>query len=287
MRSVCPVCGALATTPAVHAPLVICKSCGLVHDPSIATPGLLTRMEDEWFGEDATLVPRDPANRWLEAVNARRIMRRANAMPGERLLEVGVGSGGTLRYIAKRGVDIEGCDISGPVAKHAQERCGRKVWVCPVVEVPGEFDTVIANHVLEHQPEPVQFLRELAARVRPGGKLVVAVPNVASLDARSKRWISYQPYHLVYFTPDTLEATAAAAGLQVVRRGTYESITTWPLLARKPRREATGLGRERESNRAVLLRTVGMAVGLALSPLRWVIGATGHGDEAYAVLRKP
>lgn len=286
MKDLCPLCGAAATAPARHRLLVICKACGLLHDRSIAVPGVLVRMEDEWFGGETRHIAQDPATRWLEAANARRTMRRANVTPGDRVLEVGVGTGGTLTFFARHNLAIEGCDISEPLAQRAEERSGRKVWACPVAEVPGEFDTIIASHVLEHQPKPVEFLRDLGGKLRPGGKVLVVVPNVASFDARSARWISYQPYHLVYFTPETLRAAAVAAGLQVVRQGTYESITAWPLLARHPRSEPARRGSNRESSNTMLVRTAGIAIGLALSPLRWLAAAVGRGDEAYALLRR-
>lgn len=283
---VCPLCGEEATASARHHPLVTCKKCQLVRDPAIASSGVLATMEADWFGEETCHVPRDPVTRLLDRANARRTMRRAKIAAGERVLDVGVGTGGTLTHLAEHGVNIEGCDISILVARHAEQRSRRKVWSCPVADVRDAFDTIIASHVLEHQPEPIKFLRDIGEKLRPNGKLLLAVPNMASLDAKSERWISYQPYHLLYFTPRTIRAAAKAAGFEVVRQGTYESVTSWPLLARPPRREPAVHGSGRESRKAVVLRTAGIAIGFGLSPLRWMIAAIGRGDEAYALLRK-
>ena len=50
----------------------------------------------------------------------------------------------------------------------------------PMVEViggGGRYEWVIASHVIEHTPDMIGFLRDCAALLRPGGRLVLAIPD--------------------------------------------------------------------------------------------------------------
>src|SRR5206468_10206546 len=79
---------------------------------------------------------------------------------------------------------------------------------------------VCAFHVLEHMPDTRAFLSELARFTRPGGLVVVETPNYASRlrRVRGERWLHLRPLeHLVHFTPQTIRAAFARAGLEPVR----------------------------------------------------------------------
>jgi SAM-dependent methyltransferase len=73
---------------------------------------------------------------------------------------------------------------------------------------------------LEHLPDPARGLAQAKALLRPGGRLLVAVPNWAGRSRRRQgaAWINvHAPYHLVHFTPDSLALAAEKAGLRVER----------------------------------------------------------------------
>ncbi len=60
----------------------------------------------------------------------------------------------------------------------------------------GSFDTVIANHVLEHVDELTQVLQEIGRVVRPSGSLYVAVPDASTFSDRLYRWIYHGGGHI-------------------------------------------------------------------------------------------
>ena len=73
---------------------------------------------------------------------------------------------------------------------------------------------------LEHEVNPLPLLRRCRERLRPGGSIVVKVPNFASLNrkVRGAQWCGFRwPDHVNHFTPDTLRAMARQAGLEVKR----------------------------------------------------------------------
>ena len=85
---------------------------------------------------------------------------------------------------------------------------------------PGSLDVIVLSSFLEHETAPLPLLRHCDAALRPGGFVLVKVPNHASWNRwlRGARWCGYRwPDHVNYFTPTTLRAMAEKAGLEVER----------------------------------------------------------------------
>jgi len=104
------------------------------------------------------------------------------------------------------------------------------------------FDLALLLDVLEHVPDSAALLREVAARVRPGGALLVSVPNVAHWSVRASLLagrFDYAPRgimdrtHLRFFTRRTFRALLEDAGLEVVAEDAaiapVEQVWTWPM----------------------------------------------------------
>jgi SAM-dependent methyltransferase len=82
------------------------------------------------------------------------------------------------------------------------------------------LDAVTVWHVLEHLDDPGAALTRIAAWLKPGGVLLVGVPNLASAQARlaGGRWFHLDvPRHRVHFTPAGLEALLVATGFTPIR----------------------------------------------------------------------
>jgi SAM-dependent methyltransferase len=79
------------------------------------------------------------------------------------------------------------------------------------------FDLVLALHVLEHVPSPLELLRQLAAACRIGGHLLVAVPRLDTLAAhRDYRYVLNGRAHIMAYTGRCLGALLARSGWEIV-----------------------------------------------------------------------
>lgn len=81
---------------------------------------------------------------------------------------------------------------------------------------PGQYDAIFLRHVLEHHPQPLRLLADLAAALRPGGTLHIEVPNRRSIWARLfGRYYSayYLPRHLFHFDRASLVEALRRAGI--------------------------------------------------------------------------
>jgi SAM-dependent methyltransferase len=114
--------------------------------------------------------------------------RIAAAIAGcERVLEMGYGTGMTTRALRGKGIAIEVVEGSPVLVETARREHPELVVHEAMFErfEPGPvYDAVLALFVAEHVDDPVELFRTAAAWLRPGGLLVVAVPNAGSLHRR-------------------------------------------------------------------------------------------------------
>lgn len=141
--------------------------------------------------------------------------------PG-RLLDFGCGGGDFLVQMRKFGWQVEGMDNAAACAKEVTGRTGIPVHVgsLPHSDIePESFDAVTMWNALEHVHQPRETVRAANEALRPGGIIVVGVPNIASWSFRrfQKEWYPLKvPRHLTHFTPDTLAETLNAEGFQML-----------------------------------------------------------------------
>jgi SAM-dependent methyltransferase len=140
--------------------------------------------------------------------------------PG-RLLDFGCGGGSYLKRMADQGWTVTGLDASVGAVRQVQEELGLAALVGslphPDLE-PCSFEVVTMWHSLEHVHDPVTILREAFKLLVPGGKLIVATPNIASWPFKwfGKSWFGLDlPRHMTHFTPTSLSAVLEAAGFRV------------------------------------------------------------------------
>ncbi len=146
---------------------------------------------------------------------------------GGRVLDLGCGSGGLLARLAGHAGHRAGGELSAAAAPEAA-RVAEEVVNLPIdAELPfalASFDVVVCADVLEHVSEPEAALATAVGLCRPGGAVVISVPNVAYWQARLRLlrgvW-RYEPTglfdsgHLRFLTRDTLLELVAGAGLTV------------------------------------------------------------------------
>lgn len=78
------------------------------------------------------------------------------------------------------------------------------------------FDVVCAFQVLEHVADPLGFVAEAKARLRPGGRLFLGVPNRDSYLAELRDFpLDLPPHHVTRWSRRALEALAEAAALRI------------------------------------------------------------------------
>lgn len=310
----CPICGGGAARPrfaieGLTAAVVVCTRCGTGRLHPLPDAAEVAAFYPAAYYGDLGAKFRGPIEWLVRAVGARHLEFLASGIPaGGRVLDVGCGRGVTLSALADRGFEAHGVEISADAARGADPRA--QIRIAPTLAAAGypadHFDAVLVWHVLEHLRDPEGALAEMVRVLRPGGRLVVAVPNFSSWQARwaGPAWFHLDlPRHLFQFPLAALRERMTRSGLDVVsehhfslRQNPFGWIQSW--LNRRPGLPRNGLytllyrrsagerapfpPRIRRALWAGLLLGAGPALALTFAEAAGRAGATIH-----LVARKP
>jgi SAM-dependent methyltransferase len=187
---------------------VRCSECGVATTSPWPNDTQLAEAYGDWYRPESGRFSGlgDKILHRLRATLANRLHR---ILPPGPILDVGAGDGNLVDAFVRHGRDAVGLEPygSGPHIRQAQ-----------VEEVEGSWSAVIFWHSLEHVRHPARALSHAATLVAPGGKMIVAVPNAVSLQARAfgDRWFALDlPRHLTHISPAALVSKIQEAGLQV------------------------------------------------------------------------
>jgi len=123
-----------------------------------------------------------------------------------RILDIGCGRGLFLSIMRAGGWDVAGTEVNEETAMNASRAYNLDVksgvpseWGFP----DESFDVITLHHALEHIQDPGEMIGTCSRLLKKGGLLVIAVPNIASLQAAAgkKAWFHLDvPYHLYHFS---------------------------------------------------------------------------------------
>lgn len=143
-------------------------------------------------------------------------------------LDVGCGKGLLLAGLRNLGWKVYGTELSEVSSQYAQSQ-GITVYRSNVEDcgfTPGAFDLITMYHSLEHLTQPLHTLAYLHTLLRPGGRLVVEVPNIGSWYARvfGEAWFHFDvPRHLFHFSSATLRRLLETAGFEILSTQTHNT----------------------------------------------------------------
>lgn len=234
---------------------LLCPACGR----ALPRDGfeLVERHRDPIAGKDYELLrcascrlvftePRDPAGPdWYAKAYAAGIIERAEVeltgwrvrqfrsdrVPGPRLFDIGCGDGGFLKAARELGYEASGFDFDpNAVAKaralglDAAASTFEATFEDP--RLRGAFDVVTLFDVLEHVPEPAAMLTGAKGLVKPGGHMVVTMPDERRPHPWNREALDYPPFHYTRWHPDSLRVLLEREGLRVLK------LTSAPIDAR-------------------------------------------------------
>jgi SAM-dependent methyltransferase len=237
--TVCPICSAELPPPAIGSPdrlhpggtetfaVAVCGTCGAGTTLPRVGPDELAAFYPAGYG------PHEAPNRPIVALISRGIRAWQDALswrgkplrvlrdrPAGRGLDIGAGRGNLSAMLEGHGWRMTAVEPS-PAAAAAARAQGIEVreGVLATVELePAAYDLAVFQHALEHTIDPTEDLRRLHAAMRPGGLVVISVPNFGCWQRRrfGGAWFHLDvPRHRIHFTADSLSRALRAAGFEV------------------------------------------------------------------------
>ena len=148
--------------------------------------------------------------------------------PGQRVLELGTGPGTVTRILHAKGCKVTGVEMDPETLATCAPYCERTVqanledpqWAAPLA---GEsFDAIICADVLEHLRDPRPLLNQLHGFLKPGGSVLMSLPNASHLTVVASLLGGRFPYqknglldhtHLKFYGREDLDALLRECGL--------------------------------------------------------------------------
>jgi SAM-dependent methyltransferase len=239
--NICPICGSESIRTYVDAPddmlslnslgssrasvshgtILRCQSCGFGF--------LASRLTDKQLAElysqlDHQIYEAESGGRARTAIQHLKVVQRF--VTSGSLLDVGCASGAFLKLCARNGFQVTGVEPATGLANKAKETLADQGEVfCATLQDaslrPAAFDVLTLWDVLEHVPEPTEFLHLCASLLKAEGYLFANVPDLDSFQAKifRRRWPLLLPEHLNYFTRKSLALCAEKAGFRLLLLG--------------------------------------------------------------------
>lgn len=177
-----------------------CEACGFVFEAKIPDADFLKQYYTDSFSLESDRVEIEPS---YDAQKRLAFLRRF-VPDGGRILEIGANRGDFCVFLQKHGYAATGIDpLEG-------DREGvRSAFVTGGLEA-GDHDAVVSYYVLEHIAEPRAWIEAALASLKPGGTIVIEVPNFERHPSAS---LNHE--HLLHFTPHHLTRLLESLGCRV------------------------------------------------------------------------
>jgi SAM-dependent methyltransferase len=192
------------------------------------SPGALKRLETAYrrlvLHDHVTFIERAASSAWSES-------------SPPRLLDVGCGPGTLIGVLKIRGLDVMGLDLSPEAAEIAARENGVRVVTSTLAGAgfpDACFGIVTLFHVLEHLIDPRPVLAEVRRILRPGGRVVLQVPNIDSWQSRllGPKWRGLDvPRHIIDYSAGSLQSLLESTGFAVMRVRHFNLRDNAPALA--------------------------------------------------------
>ena len=232
----CPACGAshanaslLFIAHGMH--ILRCANCTLVYSRDIITAEHdKKRYENSSSAVAHLALKQSEAYARLESGKVAYIAGRLQQLAGNtgKILDIGSSNGALLDAMKHYGWDAFGIELNASSVKLCQEKAQQVVCGEYPKDLPadwGPFDAIAALDVLEHMPDPRAFLLVLKAHLKPGGWLIVQVPNFNSLLSTIEGPLNSNICHghWSHFSEDSLNRVIKDAGFETRLLETYIS----------------------------------------------------------------
>lgn len=230
----CPVCGEGNFTPKLQCTdytvsgdvfqIVECNGCQFLFTNPRPEESALSRyyQSAEYISHSDT--SRGLINKLYKIIRGITLKKKFNLirpyLKNNKLLDIGCGTGAFLSYCKNENIITAGVEPDDGAKKIAREKYSLQVEGEDSLNTfpDGSFSVITMWHVLEHVPRLNERVAEIRRILHPEGKLIVAVPNYLSDDAKryGAFWAAYDvPRHLYHFTPSTIKRLFEKHGMVV------------------------------------------------------------------------
>lgn len=200
------------------------------------------------------------------------IVRGTKIVKGDKLLDVGCGSGQFLYEMKELGMNVQGVE-PGEFDEKENKRYKLNIKKSNLIGAKynkESFDLITLNHVLEHLDNPDETLNEINKILKKDGKLIIAIPNTNSLACGifKKNWYQLDvPRHIINYSNKNIKLLLKKNGFKI-RRTRYNS---------RPSQFVVSLYFTLNIKKRIKL--LNYALNILFLPLTWLVNFLRMGDQ--------
>jgi 2-polyprenyl-3-methyl-5-hydroxy-6-metoxy-1,4-benzoquinol methylase len=238
-HNTCPICGSDLIRKVLNAKdytvskesfdIFHCGGCSGRFTQNVPEPGQIGRyyQSQEYISHSET--KKGLINRLYHSVrkitlrSKQNWVKAATGLKQGSLLDVGCGTGAFVHYMKQLHWEVTGVEPDDTARENAKTLY--QVDALPIEKLfdlpEAQYDAITMWHVLEHVHTLHAYLEQLRKLLKPGGKLIIAVPNYTSLDAEyyGEYWAAYDvPRHLYHFSPESMGVLLGQHNLEIVKK---------------------------------------------------------------------
>ncbi len=262
----------------------ICYVNGMKYAKDVVADVLEYKLAAKGFGTaDWIPTPEEYAFKEGDGSSHSAMLAMLDGAPPSRVLDIGCSSGLLSEYVRDRGHHVTGVDVVE--VPGVRDRMDTFIRADLSRGIPAEtgsgFDVIIAGDIIEHLPRPSETLREIRGLLRPGGQVLLSVPNFGHWYPRARVFTGLFGYdrrgilddtHLRFFTRRILRRLVRRCGFDILE----ERSTGLPLGAISTTDGGTLAAVRKIDENLVRLRPT-------LFGYQWIMRLTPHAEEAIVV----
>lgn len=147
----------------------------------------------------------------------RKLVQQVTGKSTGALLDVGAGTGAFANTMKNAGWNVTALEPDDIARSNAFNKYNLRLQSPETLYTLGDaqFDAITMWHVLEHVHDLHGYLAQFYKILKPGGRLIIAVPNYTSRDAKAygEFWAAYDvPRHLYHFSPKSMQLLGQSKG---------------------------------------------------------------------------
>jgi 2-polyprenyl-3-methyl-5-hydroxy-6-metoxy-1,4-benzoquinol methylase len=217
--------------------IVTCSRCGLGYVNPRESPDVLARIDEEYYGDGKILEEASHFNVGGTPLFLHVLRLISRHKPSGKVLDIGSGGGFFLKLAKEHGYTPYGVEVDEDGCVVARRHGGLNIVHGTIFDAKFDtafFDAVTTLNCLEHIDNPSDLLNEVKRVLKPGGLLVVSVPNlifgrgllrfydiVSTVgrvpDFRNTFGVFHVPEHHYFFSPATLKAMLSKLGFEDIK----------------------------------------------------------------------
>lgn len=193
-----------------------------IPQPSANTLSEYYKSEDYISHTDSKRNWFEKAYHFVRGMALKRKLKLINSFPvsGKTILDVGCGTGDFLQTAKNNSWNVYGIEPNEKARAIANSKTKNQVFDTNTLQEfeSGTFDVITLWHVLEHLPNLEIEIQNLNRLLKPEGRLVIAVPNFKSYDAKHYNafWAAYDvPRHLWHFSQTSISKLFSKHNLEI------------------------------------------------------------------------